>query len=263
MTIRSKTIKSERGSVLMEFVLVAPLYLCLFGAMFLTGELLLSRSRLWNNDRFLAWLAQDRHEMISVTRRQAFHERLREEARKQFYLLTDGGEDGWSFDGGGGLIGETAWVGHFPSATSTAPPGTVTTTYITSNAWLALYQSQMQLQLTKIPGWIRGPLALVHIFGGEPSPFEDAVYDFYRGGEDVDNRNNDRHYVFKRVASSSPLYDRTVASEELIKSGILWKVVGDAWPSSNETELQAASSTDPYTGGLELKHPRVLAGFGQ
>ena len=37
----------DGGSVMMEFIIVLPIYLCLFGGLFMTGEVLLAREKLW------------------------------------------------------------------------------------------------------------------------------------------------------------------------------------------------------------------------
>lgn len=60
MTDRSK-IYGERGSVLMETILVIPVYIAFFSGIFLLGDLELGRNRLTAGDRFAVWLAGNRH----------------------------------------------------------------------------------------------------------------------------------------------------------------------------------------------------------
>lgn len=59
-TFRGKT-SGERGSVLMETILVIPLYIAFLSGIFMLGDLALGRSRLNAGDRFAVWLAGNRH----------------------------------------------------------------------------------------------------------------------------------------------------------------------------------------------------------
>lgn len=56
----SKRLCSARGSVLMEFVIVLPIYLALFGALFLIGDMGLKTAALALGDRAVAFDAGDR-----------------------------------------------------------------------------------------------------------------------------------------------------------------------------------------------------------
>ena len=60
MTVGGKT-GGERGSVLMETILVIPLYIAFLSGIFMLGDLALGRSRLNAGDRFAVWLAGNRH----------------------------------------------------------------------------------------------------------------------------------------------------------------------------------------------------------
>ena len=51
---------SQRGSVLMEFVIVAPLYFLLLGGLFLVGDLILNRSRMHMGDHLATWVGASR-----------------------------------------------------------------------------------------------------------------------------------------------------------------------------------------------------------
>ena len=53
--------RGENGSVLMETILVIPLYIAFFSGIFMLGDLELGRSRLNAGDRFAVWLAGNRH----------------------------------------------------------------------------------------------------------------------------------------------------------------------------------------------------------
>ena len=51
---------SRRGSVLMEFVVVAPLYFILLGGLFILGDLAMNRIRVHMGDHFVTWVGGSR-----------------------------------------------------------------------------------------------------------------------------------------------------------------------------------------------------------
>lgn len=53
-------LREERGSVLMEGLLVLPLYLVLLGALFVVGDLAMGHQTLMSAERSVTWLAYDR-----------------------------------------------------------------------------------------------------------------------------------------------------------------------------------------------------------
>ncbi|MDT8389374.1 MAG: TadE/TadG family type IV pilus assembly protein [Lentisphaeria bacterium] len=63
MAVRKKThlFSDESGSVLLETIMVIPLFVVLIGGIFWIGELMLAKHKLVNADRFAAWTAGNRH----------------------------------------------------------------------------------------------------------------------------------------------------------------------------------------------------------
>jgi len=57
--------KEEQGSVILEFCLVLPIYLLLFGGTFLTFDITMGRLHLQEANRNLAWLQNDRYDTDS------------------------------------------------------------------------------------------------------------------------------------------------------------------------------------------------------
>ena len=227
-------LRGDRGSVMMEFIIVLPIYLCLFGGLFLTGEILLGRERLPENDRILAWLCEycGKDDLVGVVT-----------APDRFKILTDHDENaGWEVD----TTNLEKWVGALDPSSQN---------YQIGNNYLTLYSSHMSVKMTKIPAWIRGPLSAVSIFSGNGNPWEDFSFTFDQM-TDYDSHDNARHYVFKRVAAVDADYDRKVAPAELA-TGIVWNIVGDTWPSE---------STTPAVGGNSYDNPeynRSLTEFGE
>ena len=54
---RHNRIAAEQGSILMETILVIPLFIAFFSGIFVLGDLMLGRNRLTAADRFAVWLA--------------------------------------------------------------------------------------------------------------------------------------------------------------------------------------------------------------
>ena len=57
-----KELKSERGSVLMEFCLMLPIWLLIFGGTFMVFDVSMARLHLQEANRNLAWLQDDRYD---------------------------------------------------------------------------------------------------------------------------------------------------------------------------------------------------------
>ena len=61
MDPRRKIVLAPRGSVLMETVLVIPVYIAFLSGIFMLGDLMLGRNRQSAGDRFAVWTAGNRH----------------------------------------------------------------------------------------------------------------------------------------------------------------------------------------------------------
>ncbi len=72
--MKSKTMNSgfnsTEGSILMETILVLPLFIAVFSGVFLVGDLAISRARLHASDRAAAWNAGNRHQSIGDLKRE-------------------------------------------------------------------------------------------------------------------------------------------------------------------------------------------------
>ena len=67
--------KSERGSVMLEFCLVLPIYLLIFGGTFLLFDLSMARLHLQEANRNIAWIQDDRHNGASCLINQELYRR--------------------------------------------------------------------------------------------------------------------------------------------------------------------------------------------
>lgn len=228
--------RNDGGSVLMEFLIVAPLYLLLFGGLMLISEILFARMNLWNHDRMLAWIADDRrHTNTEVL------DRVVDIIKTSFELpdihINEAGEtviktDHYDFENEN--INDDEW------AAASKNDSQAQTQYIQSNYWCRMYNSQIPLKMNTIPASIRGPMAVVGIFSGDSdSPI--PVIDFYREGSiHLDQRNLDRHYVVHRYAynlADSNAHDRDATGSDLYQ-GVVWNIIGEPWIRNEETTMQ-------------------------
>ncbi|MCL1856629.1 MAG: hypothetical protein FWF84_03170 [Kiritimatiellaeota bacterium] len=80
MTTGSTGRAGRRGSVLMETVLVLPLYLTLLGGLFIVGDMLLGRLRLSAVERTYTWLVADRFDDVRPSLHATLQEMVPEDA---------------------------------------------------------------------------------------------------------------------------------------------------------------------------------------
>lgn len=243
--------RTDKGSVLMEFLIVAPLYLLLFGGLMLTGELLLARLNLWNHDRLLAWTADDRH--FSTLTGIEIH-RVIALIKASFYwpdiYIDESGNsviksDHFGFENENILADE--WV------TASVNDETAAEQYVLSNFWGKMYNSQIPLKLNTIPASIRGPMSLIGILSGENTSFVTHV-DFYQGGTHTKDRSHDRHYVVHRYLYDKvdqAVHDRKAEATDLLNRGILWNIVEEPWIKNTKSAVQGVIPPDDYDFAYE------------
>ncbi len=278
------TMKSaESGSILLEFILAAPLYLCLWGGLLLISDLLLSKAQLWNSDRMLVHLAGDRFQSIdydaTVADPAGRFQRLLPDltaigaAECQTRLADIRAADqalvayvkelfpGKSPAFSSAAIAESEWVG-LQSGDASGGGGL---SY--QNIWCALYSSQMQLSLG-MPDALVGVLTFPYLLTGEKSPFSGMRWDFYTGGTGMMNRDLDRAYVLRRLpeclldasgntVSVEPLRRGTDA-EKLMSDEVVWAIIGDNWIHDETvapaTTTTVSSGTNIYQDGAYVRN---------
>ena len=99
----SCSIDSRRGSILMEFVLVLPIYIFLFGALYLLGDMGLNAIRISTGDRDAAMDAGDRagHSMGQFLAQEMRDEALKTSYNSQTYRADEGFKGAWSWQAAG------------------------------------------------------------------------------------------------------------------------------------------------------------------
>ena len=99
----SCSIDSRRGSILMEFVLVLPIYLFLFGALYLLGDMGLNAIRISTGDRDAAMDAGDRtgQSMSQFLTQQMRDERSKARSISSTYRTNENFRGSWSWQAAG------------------------------------------------------------------------------------------------------------------------------------------------------------------
>ncbi|MBQ4481285.1 MAG: hypothetical protein II943_11685 [Victivallales bacterium] len=181
---------SSRGSVMLEFIMVLPIYLLLFGATFLLFELSLARIHLLEANRNLAWLAGDRYakpgspiqQRTGEAVREYFEERNRLENRlapTAEMLYECGDTDNWKPLEDGKFSEGTG-----DAAVSLDVNGKLAG-FLPANRWCGLYSGNLELKMKRISAAYIGAIAVGDVLHGSEKGHEffRASYDLTRAGQ--------------------------------------------------------------------------------
>ena len=92
-----RELKSERGSVLMEFCLVLPIWLLIFGGTFMVFDVSMARLHLQEANRNLAWLQDDRYDSRGLINRAVYASSVQFFENRNALEKGLSGEPMWSF----------------------------------------------------------------------------------------------------------------------------------------------------------------------
>ena len=201
--------RSRRGSVLMEFVVVMPLYCALLGGLFFLGELSVNRIRLQVGDQVGTVLAatrlmkptpgMERDPIVDLLGRYVFGDTLE-------------------------LAGEIS-VGRDP---------------MIQNGFMAMWAGGIKRLEVKAPTWMRGMLYMREAFdGGEMENLKaNPTYEYLPG---TDWR---RSVSFHRVRRWREEVNRAANAGEVVNYGILMNVLSDNW-ILDEADEESSPMFDP------------------
>jgi len=96
-----KQLKSEQGSVLMEFCLMLPIWLLLFGGTFLIFDVSMGKLHLQESNRNLAWIQNDRFDKGNKINKELYKRVTRYYDARNNLEVGMSGEPIWSFSSGG------------------------------------------------------------------------------------------------------------------------------------------------------------------
>ena len=226
----------------MEAVIVMPLYMLLFGGMMLVGDMVLGGVNLYNTNRMLAWIVNDRFT--------ADDSLLIEQVKKRF------DDSPWSYNDPNRQ--QRYWA-KIPKGTtqsnSTGNSNSTVDKYVTYNNYLSLYKGSMPLKLTEIPLLYRGLLAVNDVMNRPDEVKAENEDLLYKTVFDLGKDEWFAHYLVKRTGQAA---DRQVSTAELVLSNSWIDIINDNWIKNGATNTGQVSTninTDDlagYTRGLEM-----------
>lgn len=235
-----RTVGSSRsGSVLMEFVLVAPLYFLLLGGLFLVADLSVNKMRMQFGDELVTWVGASR--------------------------FCPHGEDGGR---DAGKIAELL-VALFERSIGGADIGfrvNAATGEHRLNDFMSYYSGGIVKLPVQVPGWVRGMMSMSGLMAGKADP--DSAW-FNRATIDMDC-DFPRVHVFHRHALSGidrssdlddPVSrDRAIPIHDVVTRGYLGNVLDGRWIHLDEgNDGTGQSLFQPQ----ELPRRRFLGMFGE
>ena len=210
---------SERGSVLTEFLIVAPLYLVLFGALLLSHDMLRVKNKILMLDEF-----------VTVVGTQRLMRGKSDEISKKVL---------------------STWGDFMPG--SVATPLMIANEYESSegkslgNNWNAVYAGRVDVEYL-LPTHINSLLSVQRIvFGDENTPAPPQSYRFYadpKTGQFPSERECRFHVIQRHWTGKSGKkeFNRTADAAKLIGDRIMSNVLQDPWLFAEDT--QSASSVE-------------------
>lgn len=236
---------SERkGSVLMEFLVVLPLYFTLVGGLFFIGELMINRVRLQIGDFAVTWIGADRFSDPSLC------------GSAMEFLFEE------KFDGRGTYV-----VNESEDAEKV-------------NRFCALHLGGVDLDIV-MPSWILGMLFVQDVTTGPVASEGDSeprwdkldTHSFWMNDEN-ERKSLFRSFSIHRVLNDDMNYERARKHEiagvergriaaDLLVNNVLLNVLSDRWVNNVEESPLPAGAGESLTVLTEGAQPRILSGFGQ
>ena len=246
----------KRGSILLEFMLMAPVLLVLFGATMLWMDISLSKMYIQEANRNLAWLTEDRYDdgkieaVLYDSAREPY--KLRNKVEKSF----GGAGDMWKYSGGT----TNAWgylIPDFAAGKQRLDMGS-------KCKWNEMTSGNMKLRMAHLSGVYMGAVALGSVLrpDGETRHLYAAAYDFTRsrsGGGTNDTVALDRNLeaVVIHRATGNDIREGINTPNDLVSfplpfGGLLyesWPTDGTSWQELAEEVFGGVSSDD---GNVDL-----------
>lgn len=164
----------KRGSILLEFMLMVPVLLVLFGATMLWMDISLGKMYIQEANRNLSWLTEDRYDSGQIEN--VLYDSAREpyELRNKVEKSFGGTGDMWKYSGG-----TTDVWGHVDSSFRNGKQRLETSQKCD---WHAMVSGNMNLKMAHLSGVYMGAVALGSVLqpDGETKHFYGAAYDFTR-----------------------------------------------------------------------------------
>ncbi len=223
----------KRGSVLLEFMLMAPVLLVLFGATMLWMDISLGKMYIQEANRNLAWLTKDRYDAGKI------EGTLYDSAREPYVLRNKveknfgGTGDMWKYaDGTTNAWGHVLGIGDFRNGKQRLDASQ-------KCDWYAMTSGNMNLKMAHLSGVYMGAVALGSVLqpDGETKHFYEAAYDFTRsrtasGSNDVVALSFNPEAVVVHRAYDNERREDVNTPNGLLEKDILvnnWPTDGTSW----------------------------------
>lgn len=239
--IMRRTVGASRSdSVLMEFVLVAPLYFLLLGGLFLVADLSVNKMRMQIGDELVTWVGASR--------------------------FCPHGEDGGR---DAGKVAELL-VALFERSIGGTDAGfkvnAATDEALHLNDFMSCYSGGIVKLPVQVPGWVRGMMLLCGLMSGTSDP--DSGW--FNRSEIEMNCDFPRVFVFHRHAlsgldrdsdpSDPRSRDRAIPEREVVSGGYLGRVLDDDWIHLDEgNDEEGLFLIQPFP----IPQRRYLGAFGE
>ena len=219
-----RLIRENKGSVLMEFILVAPVYFALLGGLFTVGELLLLNNRITVADRNMGYIIPYLSENSPETQGKML---------KVMINLT--GKNVTEYK-----EADLGYTKQSPSFTFKKVNNSASV--ITETKWGTMYATALTVNGVELPSFINGMLAVISVLSGDDVKNEDFVYSL---GE-LQEEQLGRHYVLGR--RSNVTY-RNVGATKMLETALklsMENILGNPVINSGASDDNADVTQDNY-----------------
>lgn len=236
MAIKNNHPRFDSGSVLTEFLLVAPLYLLLFGFLMLSNDLLRVKNKILMLDDF-----------VTVTGTHRFMRESGDSITKHVNRI---------------------WGDFLPKSVNV--PLMIANEYENSqgkqlvNGWNAVYAGRVDVEY-KLPSIFNSMLSVQRVvFGDKDTPAPPQSFRFYANPQtgEFPSENDCRFHVIQRYWSrgtGDKKLNRGVYARVLVQGGIMANVLEDSWLFADQVK-----STSTSTGEDESKpYEQMLLNYAQ
>lgn len=235
--------KSERGSVLMEFVIVAPLYFLLLGGLFMIGGLMLNRIRMHVGDHLVTWVGGSRFCPTDSDSSAGEIERSSEKVKELTAQLFGVPIGGMSLDDEG-----------FEVRLTDDDQEKV-------NDFMGLYFGGITRLPVNIPAWIRG------MMGMQGTMTRDGNSEWLLMDTAEYGCGYERSYSFHRMfvdfdskgGSSGNYRSKFISAADVATRGYLESVLNETWIGGGESDAKPTTISEAQT----FPQGRLLGRFGE
>lgn len=219
-----RLIRENKGSVLMEFILVAPVYFALLGGLFTVGELLLLNNRITVADRNMGYIIPYLSENSPETQGKML---------KVMINLT--GKNVTEYK-----EADLGYTKQSPSFTFKKVNNSASV--ITETKWGTMYATALTVRGVELPSFINGMMAVISVLSGDDVKNEDFVYSL---GE-LQEKQLGRHYVIGR---KSDVAYRNAKTTEMLETALklsVENILGNPIINSGTSDDNADVTQDSY-----------------